>query len=388
LGQGPRGPDRSKTRESSTVSDFNRYYEILELEPGASLKEVKEAYRDMAFVWHPDRFSHNPRLQAKAQLRLAEINEAYRQLRSLLKDYPQGLPAPLTPTPQPSPPPAPPSYTNVPRDTGQPHRYSAPPPPPEEKYIPWGWLIGTFLCYGGTGWVLVVADVPSWTWALVEGVACLGITVLTIDGVGSQRSWAIALLVGGGVAGWIAGNGVGGISTALAWAIVGSLLGAIAAFEPGVRTVAVVVTIAGAIAMFGFIAGFGATNIVPVVMGSIIWAAAGYVFGTITDALIGSKTPNGVGGIMGFWLGGWWGAWSGAWSATRSKRIARAMADSGPDLIIGAWGAIAIVCAVVAQMVAGERLIELLNGFVTFIILAALSGFGLWLGGWLANSIL
>ncbi|MDY6805285.1 MAG: J domain-containing protein [Cyanobacteriota bacterium] len=373
------------------MSDFNRYYEILELEPGASLKEVKEAYRDMAFVWHPDRFSQNPRLRAKAQVRLVEINEAYRQLRSLLKNNPQGLPAPPTPTAKTAPPPAPPppsSYRSDRSWVGQPHRKATPPPSPTKKYIPWGWSIGTFLCYGGTGWVLVVADVPYWTWALVEGVACLGLTVLSIDGGGSQRSWAIALLVGGGVAGWIAGDAVGGVPTAVAWAVVGSLLGAIAAFEPRIRIMTVVVTVAGAIAMVGFIAGFGTTNIVRVILGSIIWAAAGYVFGTIVDALVASKTPNGVGSIMGFWLGGWWGAWSGAWSAAQSNNIAVAMANSGPALIVGAWGAIALVSAVVAQMVAGERLIELCNGFITFIILAAISGLGLWFGGWLANSIL
>lgn len=373
------------------MSEFNQYYEILELEPGASLKEVKQAYRDMAFVWHPDRFSHNPRLQAKAQLRLKEINEAYDRLQFLLKDSPQGLPVPRTSTPQPSksrPAPPPPQSEQRESPVGQPHRHSAAPPSPTETFIPWGWLMATFLCYGGTGWVLVVADAPSWTWALVEGVACLGLTVLSIDGSGSQRSWAIALLVGGGVAGWIAGHGVGSVPTAIAWAIVGSLLGAIAAFEPSVRTVAVVVTVAGAIAMLGFIAGFGATNLVPVILGSIICAAAGYVFGTIVDALVGSKTPNGVGGIIGFWLGGWWGAWNGAWSASQSKKIARAMANSGPDFIIGAWGAIALVCAVVAQMVAGERLIELCNGFVTFMILAVISASGLWFGTWLANSIL
>ncbi|NEP45550.1 MAG: hypothetical protein F6K35_42585 [Okeania sp. SIO2H7] len=178
------------------------------------------------------------------------------------------------------------------------------------------------------------------------------------------------------------------MATGVAWAIVGSVLGAIAAFEPSVRTVAVVATVAGAIATIGLIAGFGATNIVPVVMGSLIWAAAGYVFGTIIDVLLNSKTPNGVGGIMGFWLGGWWGAWNGAWNATKSRKVARAMANSGPELVVGAWGAIALISAVVAQMVAGERLIELFNGFITFVILAAISSFGLWLGGWLANSLL
>ncbi|MEG4625600.1 J domain-containing protein [Microcoleus sp. w1-18aA5] len=62
------------------MADINRCYEILEIEPGSSLEEIKRAYRDLAFVWHPDRFAHNDRLQQKAQQRLTEINEAYQQL--------------------------------------------------------------------------------------------------------------------------------------------------------------------------------------------------------------------------------------------------------------------------------------------------------------------
>jgi hypothetical protein len=59
-----------------------RRLEMLGLEPGATAQEIKTAYRDMAKVWHPDRFAHDPRLQRKAQERLKEINEAYRSLLS------------------------------------------------------------------------------------------------------------------------------------------------------------------------------------------------------------------------------------------------------------------------------------------------------------------
>src|SRR5207248_497914 len=43
-------------------------------------QEIKTAYRDSAKVWHPDRFLNDPRLQAKAQEKLKEINEAYEKL--------------------------------------------------------------------------------------------------------------------------------------------------------------------------------------------------------------------------------------------------------------------------------------------------------------------
>src|SRR4029079_18185020 len=41
------------------------------------MRELKAAHRDLAKVWHPDRFQHDPRLQEKAQEKLKEINEAY-----------------------------------------------------------------------------------------------------------------------------------------------------------------------------------------------------------------------------------------------------------------------------------------------------------------------
>ena len=62
---------------------MNQYFEILELKPGATPDEVKAAYRDLAKVWHPDRFREDsPRLKAKAAEKLAEINEAYEKIRT------------------------------------------------------------------------------------------------------------------------------------------------------------------------------------------------------------------------------------------------------------------------------------------------------------------
>lgn len=64
------------------IDERERCLELLGLKPGASAQEVKAAYRDMAKVWHPDRFAHDPRLQEKAQNKLKEINEAYEALIS------------------------------------------------------------------------------------------------------------------------------------------------------------------------------------------------------------------------------------------------------------------------------------------------------------------
>jgi len=58
------------------------HYKVLEVEPGASQNEIKQAYKDLAKVWHPDRFTDNPRLQQKAEEKLKQINTAYEFLKS------------------------------------------------------------------------------------------------------------------------------------------------------------------------------------------------------------------------------------------------------------------------------------------------------------------
>src|ERR687886_1718768 len=63
--------------------DTQRYYKILDLNPGASPEEVHQGYIDLTWVWHPDRFAGHPRLQQKAHYKLQEINEAHAQLRYL-----------------------------------------------------------------------------------------------------------------------------------------------------------------------------------------------------------------------------------------------------------------------------------------------------------------
>src|SRR5215217_6709356 len=55
---------------------------MLGVKPGVSISELKAAHRDLAKVWHPDRFLHDPRLQEKAQEKLKEINEAYELVAS------------------------------------------------------------------------------------------------------------------------------------------------------------------------------------------------------------------------------------------------------------------------------------------------------------------
>ena len=56
------------------------HYTILEVQDSATLEEVKEAYRLLLQVWHPDRFHHSPTLLAKAEQKSGKINVAFETL--------------------------------------------------------------------------------------------------------------------------------------------------------------------------------------------------------------------------------------------------------------------------------------------------------------------
>lgn len=78
---------------------------MLGLAPGASAQDIKAAYRDLAKVWHPDRFAHDPRLQQKAQEQLKGINDAYQRLVSGDFAKPHARTRSDTHAPQTAPPP-------------------------------------------------------------------------------------------------------------------------------------------------------------------------------------------------------------------------------------------------------------------------------------------
>jgi len=71
--------------------DILRCYKILELDHKASMDKAREAYIDMARVWHPDRFNDSPRLRKKAEEKLKEINIAYAEIRALSSTRPEIL---------------------------------------------------------------------------------------------------------------------------------------------------------------------------------------------------------------------------------------------------------------------------------------------------------
>ncbi len=63
--------------------EIRESHRTLELKEGASPEAIKEAYRSLVKVWHPDRFGDDEKLRRRADEKLKQINRAY----DLLKDY-------------------------------------------------------------------------------------------------------------------------------------------------------------------------------------------------------------------------------------------------------------------------------------------------------------
>lgn len=64
-----------------STSAFEQSYRLLDVDTSATREEIHRAYLLLVNVWHPDRFRHNPDLQAKAQEKLQAINAAYDAIR-------------------------------------------------------------------------------------------------------------------------------------------------------------------------------------------------------------------------------------------------------------------------------------------------------------------
>jgi cytochrome c-type biogenesis protein CcmH/NrfG len=79
------------------IDPLQESYRLLEVSPGASPDEVRKSYLVLVNVWHPDRFAHDPELQARAQEKLKAINDAFSRLR----EQPSAAPPPSPPAPAP-----------------------------------------------------------------------------------------------------------------------------------------------------------------------------------------------------------------------------------------------------------------------------------------------
>ena len=64
-------------------------YEVLELPNGAPRFRVKQAYRDLALIWHPDLYPYDEALRLRCESKMAKINAAYDLLRNQAPEAPE-----------------------------------------------------------------------------------------------------------------------------------------------------------------------------------------------------------------------------------------------------------------------------------------------------------
>ena len=74
------------TRDGQVACDRCAALVLFGLTRSAKQPEIKDAYRVLAKVWHPDRFCGDDGLRAKAEKKLKEINSAYQLLRTTAPD--------------------------------------------------------------------------------------------------------------------------------------------------------------------------------------------------------------------------------------------------------------------------------------------------------------
>ncbi len=68
------------------TNDTKKYIKLFDLTDQFTKKELKDAYRDLAQIWHPDKHhAENTKLKKKAENKFKEINEGYEYLKELLE---------------------------------------------------------------------------------------------------------------------------------------------------------------------------------------------------------------------------------------------------------------------------------------------------------------
>jgi DnaJ-domain-containing protein 1 len=68
--------------EAEPCGELSECYATLSVRSDATPEEVKQAYRDLVMVWHPDRFTGGEaRLKRKAEEQLKAINDAYERIQ-------------------------------------------------------------------------------------------------------------------------------------------------------------------------------------------------------------------------------------------------------------------------------------------------------------------
>jgi curved DNA-binding protein CbpA len=88
--------------------EIQRCFELLDLDPNATLEEAQSAYKAQVKFFHPDRFNDDPHQREKAEEKLKEVNMAYEKVKSFISNNAAQMSAsrsgPNYPTPQERPP--------------------------------------------------------------------------------------------------------------------------------------------------------------------------------------------------------------------------------------------------------------------------------------------
>lgn len=69
------------------TEDYLRNYHILGIQPGASWKQLRQAYKKLVNAWHPDRFQQNVRQKKLAEEKTKEITQSYKELAEYYKRF-------------------------------------------------------------------------------------------------------------------------------------------------------------------------------------------------------------------------------------------------------------------------------------------------------------
>jgi hypothetical protein len=86
-GKNERTRARADAASTRTESRKRSSYEVLGIQVGASLDEIKSAYKKAAQHYHPDKVSHlAPEFQVLAEKSMREINAAYEELKNSTDD--------------------------------------------------------------------------------------------------------------------------------------------------------------------------------------------------------------------------------------------------------------------------------------------------------------
>lgn len=69
------------------TDNYLKNYLILGVKPGASWKQLRQAYKKLVNVWHPDRFQQDIRQKRLAEEKTKEITQAYKELAEYHKKF-------------------------------------------------------------------------------------------------------------------------------------------------------------------------------------------------------------------------------------------------------------------------------------------------------------